>query len=236
MVKMMTKMKTMMIMTIIRKCAVVVFLLVNTTFAVNETWLLERYQAGDLDTIRYYMKSLPESSSVGHFFKGIFEQNGEAARLYFDRIVGTGSIAEAWALERLWQYHWSKGEVDKAKIYFGFLKQRHPNHPGLTNHPDFSSGSGLRELLFKPEVEKVNILKGRWRVQLGAFSRSEGARKVADKVKGFDKVDLIGKVVRGKRYTVVQIGHFHNRAEAEKLAGRIRASTGIKGLVMVVDG
>jgi len=236
MAKTMTKMKTMKIMTIIRKCAVVIFLLVNTTFAVNDIWLLERYQAGDLDTIRYYMKALPESSSVGHFFKGIFEPNGEAARLYFDRIVGTGSIAEAWALERLWQYHWSKGETEKAQKYFKFLEQRHPDHPGLRDKPNFSAGSGLKEFLFKPEIKRVSIVKGRWRVQLGAFSRSGGARSVADKVKGFGKVDLIGKVVRGKRYTVVQIGHFHNRVEAEKLAGRIRTSTGIKGLVVAVDG
>ncbi len=184
--------------------AIMLTLTGRVAFGVNEAWLFERFQVGDVDTIQSLLNEIPDSSAGGLFFRGIFEPDGERARFYYDRIVALwqDSEAEAWALERLWQYHWSRGNAAQAQRYYNFLEQRHPDHPGLTETLDFTSRSGVFELMDKPADNQQQSVKrnmdatresGRWRVQLGAFSRREGAKVIARKVIEFGPVDLIEK-------------------------------------------
>lgn len=218
----------------------------KVAFGVNEAWLFERYRTGDIDTIRSLLNNLPDSTAEGLFFKGVFEEDGEKARFNYDRIVALwpGSVAEAWALERLWQYHWSRGSVAQAQRYYSFLKQRHPDHPGLIEAPDFSKRSGIFELVDQAEnVQKPDVQRnfesdpkqGRWRVQLGAFSRREGAKVIARKVIEFGPVDLIEKIKNSKKLTIVTAGRCHSRQKAQQLADEIQRTTGLKGIVIVVD-
>ena len=220
----------------------ILILTFRTAYSVDETFLFERFQAGEIDTIRSMTATIPESTAVGTFFRGVFETDGEAARFYYDRIVALwpGSTAEAWALERLWQYHWSMGDGAQAGRYFDFLQQRHPDHPGLVNKPDFGSDPGLEELIMEPgiipeEGELIATTPGRWRVQLGAFSQRSGAKKVARQMTRFGVVDLIPKTVNGKKLIVVTVGRLHQKREAEQLAEKIRATTGIKGIVVAAE-
>src|SRR4030043_318888 len=86
--------------------------------------LFELYQAGDLETVQKMRGKLPDSSAAAEFFKGVFETDGEAARFHYDRVlvIGPGSTAEGWALDKLWQYHLAKGDLKQAEKYWGFLK------------------------------------------------------------------------------------------------------------------
>ena len=212
----------------------------HQAYSVDENWLFERYQAGDIDTIRSLLNSIPEQSAAGQFFRGVFETDGEAARFYYDRILALypNSRAEAWALERLWQYHWTLGEMAQAEKYYVFLLTRHPDHPGLAEKPDFNAASGLVELTEEPRTVRraeLTPAAGKWRVQLGAYGRRKGAEDVAGRVLSFGDADLISKEVNGNNLTIVMIGRFHTREEAEQLSAKILAMTGIRGIVLVVE-
>ena len=71
---------------------------------------------------------------------------------------------------------------------------------------------------------------GPWRVQIGAFSKREGARITADKVMHFGSVDLVEKVSKGRKLTVVMVGYLPDRRKAQLLADDIRSDTGLKGI------
>lgn len=212
----------------------------------TDTWLFDRYLAGDIDTIASLLDQIPENSGAGQFFRGVFEVDGESARFYYDRIVALypDSKAEGWALLRLWQYHWSLGNVDQAEKYYHFLETRHPGHPGLDNKPDFSARTGLSELTGEnDESQAEKHLRttrkppgsGRWRVQMGAFELSEGANDVANKVRRFGEVEMIVKTVKNKKLIVVTVGRFETKKEAKQLARKIKKATGIKGIAVAVD-
>jgi hypothetical protein len=217
-------------------------------FCVDENWLFERFEAGDIDTLRTLLADMPETTAVGSFFRGVFETDAERARFYYDRVLTLwpGSESEAWALERLWQYHWSNGNTSQAERYYGFLEQRHPGHSCLMNKPDFSAGSSIGELrngLDTYSKRRQSIKEssykqeeGPWRIQIGAFSKYDGARATADKVRHFGSVDLVEKVSKGTKLTVVMVGHLRDRREAQLLADDIRRETGLKGIpVMTKD-
>ncbi len=208
----------------------------SVAYGVDEAWLFNRYQSGDIDTIRFLLDDIPDSTAAGQFFRGIFETDGERARFYYDRIVALwpGSGSEAWALERLWQYHYCKGDMAQAEKYYDFLRARHPDHPGIADRPDFTSDAGLRRLMGEPAASPAgtsDVPVGRWRVQLGAFSKRNGAKRIARKVVKYGAVDLVTREVDGRRLTVVMVGRFQRKEQAEQLAGKIRSETGIKGIV-----
>lgn len=203
----------------------------------NEKWLLARFRQGDIDTIRSLLDSIPEMTQAQQLLKGIFEPDGEAARFYYDRVVALypNSGVEATALERLWQYHWAKGDGKHARQYWDFLRRRHPDYPGLNDCPDFNSESDLEGLIdenhrvgFNSQTE---ITSG-WTIQLGAFRNLEGARKTARKAVPYGDVRYLEKVSKGKTLTVVQVGLYSSHEEAEAVRKRIRAATGIKGRVV----
>ncbi|MCF7810589.1 SPOR domain-containing protein [bacterium] len=216
-------------------------------FCIDESWLFERFEAGDVDTIRALLIDLPENTAVGSFFRGVFETDAERARFYYDRVLTLwqGSESEAWALERLWQYHWSTGNTAQAERYYGFLKQRHPGHACLTKKPDFSTGSNVSELKYELETfskrqqsRNGNYLKHGecpWRIQIGAFSKYAGARATADRVRKYGTVDLVEKVSNGRKLTVVMVGYLPDRREAQILADEILHETGLKGIPVMTE-
>ena len=213
---------------------------ITTGWCVDETWLFERYQAGDMDTIRAMLDRIPDTTAARLFFKGVFETDGEAARYYYDRILALypGSSIESWALERLWQYHWSKGDVAQAERFYKFLRQRHPDHVSAVKKPDFSAGKNIAALLVDnaaPKIIEQAVQSGPWRVQIGAFSKPESARKIARKVMQFGTVDLVNKNVKGKVLTIVMVGRLPSRMDAEKLAEKIKSETGLKGIAVSVE-
>lgn len=206
----------------------------------DDNWLLQRFRTGDLDTLRELAPRIPEKSAAGQFFRGIFETDGEAARFYFDRAVALypGSVFESWALERLWQYHWAKGDSTMAERYWSFLSRRHPDHPSSAVSPGFRNSSDLQQLTNESTATLVRsevVSRDYWTVQLGAFKNREGAEKVGFEARAWGKVKLINKKVRGQDLTVVQVGHFLHRDDAVELDKKIRSETDLRGRVVKVE-
>ena len=203
----------------------------------DEKWLLARFREGDVDTVKSLLDSIPEMTQAQQLLRGIFEQDGEAARFYYDRVIALypNSGVEAMALERLWQYHWAKGDGKQAKQYWDFLSRRHPDYPGLGDCPNFNSDDDLAGLVdekFRAGFRTGNELSSGWTIQLGAFRNMEGARETALSAVPYGDVRYLEKVVKGKTLTIVQVGVYVSKEEADAIRKRIKAATGIKGRVV----
>ncbi len=219
----------------------------------EEEWLLQRYQANDLDSLRQVHQDISEDTSFGQFLRGLFETDGDEARFYYDRVIlfHSGSQVEPYAMERLWQYHYAKGDMEQAERYYGFLQQRHPDFVGLSTIPDFSHGAGLGELLrtrlsidnetaeivSEPPIEETapeELTEG-WTVQVGAFSFRSGAQNQSSQMEQFGTVAIRSKLSNGRMLSLVHVGMFKNKTEAEQLKERINRATGIQGRVVAVN-
>ncbi len=232
----------------------------------DETWLLEQFKAGQFDTLRNLLPQIPDDTGMGQFLRGLFEESGDEARFYFDRVIvfHSGSPVEPYAMQRLWQYHHAKGDMKQAERYYGFLKQRHPDFDGLVFEPDFTAHSKFKpskkqikkpEILHKPPKRKLRkrekkksdpvrnkktepakeIKKGNWTVQVGAFTYRSGAQKRVAEVQRFGKTMIRTKLVNGKLLSLVHIGQFEHRKDAEQLIRKIQKATSLEGRVVAVN-
>lgn len=204
----------------------------------DEQWIHDQYFAGNLDTLRSIVDSIPEQSAAGQFLRGIFDRDGESAKFYFDRslVLYSGSLFEASALERLWQHHWTVGDTGNARKYLKFLNQRHPKLSKIGYTPIFDNFGDLKELSANKSttINWKKIKQEYWTIQLGAFSKRNGALWVANKARAWGQVNLIDKKIKGKTLTVVQLGRFSRRTDASDLESRIRTETDLKGRVVLV--
>jgi len=201
-------------------------------------WLFECYDAGRLDTLRDVLDNLSDSTAEGLFFHGVFESDGDAACFYYDRVLALfpGTAVEARALDRLWQYHWAKGERQQAHQFWDFLRQRHPEYTGFPFKPDFDEqpeAKPTKNLQIGESLSPAGTSTNTWGVQIGAFSKSAGAKNAAKKVEKFGKVRLIPKQIEGKNLTLVIVGSFNSREEAAETADKIRQAVGFEGSVVV---
>jgi hypothetical protein len=220
----------------------------NKLFSANisddsEDRLLALFVAGETDSLREVINTIPEETAAGQFFRGIYEIDGEAARFYFDRTVALypGSQYSAYALNRLWQYHMAKGDFEMAERYYGFLERRHPDHHILCGSPDPLSIQDLTELS-KQSASSIphstpnsNYSAEMWTVQLGAYKNPKGAQKVGQTAQKWGDVRYIKKVFKGKELTVVQVGLFDDRDKAVNLDSSIRATTDLRGRIVKVQ-
>ncbi|MBC8465581.1 SPOR domain-containing protein [bacterium] len=208
----------------------------------NDSWLEEKFEAGETDSLRDIIEKIPEESAPGLFFRGVFDKNGEEARFYYDQLVALypGSRFEPWALQRLWHYHWTKGENEKAKRYYNFLVKRHPEHKSVTRLPDFSI-KDLAEISKNKDLEggfdapeKSSVRGSYWTVQLGAFQNPDGANRIAERAKRWGRGRVFEKTVNGKRLTIVQVGKFDTKEKAVDLERSIRKNSDLKGRAVEV--
>jgi len=219
----------------------------NKLFSANisddeEDRLLTLFVAGETDSLREILNTIPEETAAGQFFRGVYESDGEAARFYYDRTVALypGSHYSAFALNRLWKYHMAKGDFEMAERYYGFLERRHPNHHILCSTPDPLSIQDLTELS-KQSASSIphstltsNFSTEMWTVQLGAYKNPKGAQKVGLTAQKWGDIRYIKKVFKGKELTVVQVGLFKDRDKAVNLDSSIRATTDLRGRIVKV--
>lgn len=221
--------------------------------------MLEQFQAGQFDTLRTLLPQVPDDTGMGQFLRGLFEESGDEARFYFDRVIvfHSGSPVEPYAMQRLWQYHHAKGDMKQAERYYGFLKKRHPDFAGLEFRPDFSAHGEFDmprrrdkkpEVTYTPQVkqaieQKVAIVEeavvdkpeavkksgsGNWTVQVGAFTYRSGASKRIAEAEQFGETTIRTKLVNGQILSLVHVGQFEHREDAEKLVKKIQTAAGLE--------
>jgi len=215
----------------------------QSAWGITESRVIELYEAGQFDSLRHYSSQLPETTGTGQFVRGLFEQNGETARFYYDRSAAfySDSPAKPYALEKLWQYHYAKGDYPQAEKYFGFLKSQFSKFSGLTNPPDFKQIKSDPLLLSnKTPTKQVKTKdvpttkKSGWGVQVGTFGSQTNALKAGSKVKQFGSVAINPITSKGKQLYTVVVGTFASRSEAETTLQKIQTATGMSPIVISV--
>jgi len=208
----------------------------------DDSRLAAYYSAGKLDTLYAVLDRIPEESAMGQFLRGVFEADGEAAKFIYDRVIAQypNTTAEAFALERLWQYHFTLGDRSNARKFRDFLKRRHPDYKGTASIPDFDRTDGLTKLKMD-EIEPSAAMpspppeSGLWTIQIGAFSDPNRAREVGKRLESFGKVFYIKKAAPKGELIAVQVGRLNTCAAAEKLQRQITTATRLEGRVTAVD-
>ncbi|MFH0765709.1 MAG: SPOR domain-containing protein [Calditrichota bacterium] len=196
-----------------------------------------------MDTLRAILDRIPEESPIGQFLHGVFETDGETAKFVYDRVIALypNTSAEAFALERLWQYHYALGDRANARKFYDFLKRRHPNYEDLTPAPDFELRDGLAELKVDTKPPEVIIPStpspsepGQWTVQIGAFSSMNRARECGKKLNRFGEVFYVQRLTPNGELIAVQVGRLNAREAADKLLEQLQTATKLEGRVIAV--
>jgi len=205
----------------------------------SEMEILDLYQAGEYDSLRTLVATAPDTTGTGQFLRGLFTADGEAARFYYDHSVVfyPDSPAEPFALERLWQYHYAKGDLQQAAKYFGFLASRHPDFPGAAEKPDFVTGNKIVDVNRQTNdipPRKPQPAGNGWGVRVGTFSSKANAQRAARAVEK-QGIVTIAPVKSGSRtlYTVT-LGGYLSLAEAKSVARQVKSTTGMDPLITTV--
>jgi hypothetical protein len=205
----------------------------------TEDTIWKYFRAGDIDTIRPLLTSLPETSATVEFFHALFETDGEVARAKYERLLAdrAGSTAEPYALGRLKEYYRARGDSASVAFYQKLLDRRRaesrqsassPAPAAMTTSAPPTRGSSLSVV----DTIKATPKTGTWTVQVGAFKSGKTAKATGKKVAKYGAVSFIPKAVQKGKVTLVQVGQLATRADAEKLAQSIQSATGLKARVV----
>lgn len=201
-----------------------------------------RLNSGDVDTLQIMLKTVSSDSPLSFILKGLFESDADKARFLYDRIMAYHSESEfeALALERIWLYHYTKGEITSAERFYGFLENRHPEYASARWKPDFKARDELSTLRVKNRpVESARVVsstkRNLWTIQVGAFSDEKRANAVAKQVFAYGEVHLVKRSTSSGNLTAVQVGRFESRQEAEKVSETIDKRARIKGKVLKLE-
>lgn len=204
----------------------------------SQEWLVERIVSGDIDTLRVIWDKYEEATAERTLLNGLFESDAEKARFNYDYIVTMhyGSPLEAVALDRLWQYHYAKGDGEAAKRFYDFLRKRHPNYPLSAEHVDFSQASVIPALSrVRSAVSKVSLINELWTVQVGAFSEAKRADDLAKKLRKFGTVRTVERITPQGKLIAVQVGEHAERNLAEQTLEKIKSTTGLEGRIVAIE-
>ncbi|MBN8705927.1 MAG: SPOR domain-containing protein [Bacteroidetes bacterium] len=176
------------------------------------------------------------------FLNAVFNQDAEAAAVVYDSLVTAfpASFAAQKAAERLIQYHNSRNEPVKAKIYQDFLTGQGIALTEQTQVTIVAPPIKIMEpVVAEKPVAKVKPVKepesgsGKFFIQAGAFAAKNQADKALKniKAKGFS-----GKVVKEttnkKIFYKVRIGPYSSDDDAQAGVGKLKSKLEINGFVV----
>ncbi len=108
-------------------------------------------------------------------------------------------------------------------LYYNLLKEKYP----LSLEYDKNPVEKVKLVNETRDETKAERLAGvRYTIQLGVFGKEENALKLRSQFekRGFS-VSIKNKIIRGKRYSVVQVGSFVSYEEAVKLKKKLESQT-----------
>lgn len=164
------------------------------------------------------------------FFEAVFTGDGEDAMRKFTALIKDhpGFIFAAESRYRIVQYEVARGHYTVARAQADELKRQFANTPWPAKAEFyFSSMAGdTVAIIPKPaEVKKAPEPEGRFALQVGAFAEIKNARELQERLlkKGYDPVELTEKAVNGKTLTVVRLGAYATKDEAQEAAEAIKS-------------
>lgn len=206
----------------------------------DDSWLLARFEEGDLDTIQAVHPSLPAGSAAASFFEAVFTIDGQAAARQYETLLANHpeSPFTVPALTRLRQYAEASRDSSAVLRWQGFLEMRTNSTPipPPANSPPVVA---VKPITLPTPVTAPTAVEAEppakaflWTVQVGAFKSKKAAESTGKRVARFGKVVYAKKDTNGSILIAVQIGSFELKPDAERLAQEVASSTGLQGVVV----
>ena len=202
---------------------------------------LKLIEAGAKDSILRILpelkKEYPNDPSV-LFLEGILTENAQGAVPVYNRIISDfprSKYADA-SVYRLYSYYYSLGLYNTASSFLKKLKKEYPQSPYIkiaereipaenepaSSPPDLSASGNAKDFRFT--------------IQAGAFSNDSNAVSLKNSFDGAGYYSFIGKKsVGGSDFSVVYIGRFKKREEAESFLLVINKQFNLNGRIVPLN-
>lgn len=195
-----------------------------TVFAGNDlTSALKALDAGNKTRAREILKQMQRKQPDAPqtlLLDALLNENAEEAKAVYEFIYEEYPDFEYadLCLFRLYSYNYAIGNYITAASYLDKLKKEFPDSPYAKAADNLPKPNRKKTVVKK----RGTATKSKFTVQVGAFSQSENARKLSDKLKakGYS-VSLASKVVGSSIFHIVTVGEFNNRERAENLSRKI---------------
>ena len=182
-------------------------------------------------------KSYPNDPSI-IYLDGILTENGQDAVPLFNRIINDYSkskYADA-SVYRLYSYYYSLGLYNTAQTFLEKLKKVYPNSPYIKiaerEIPPENEPEASQENITSNENPKDYIFT----IQAGAFTNESNAESLMKSFVDAGYYSYIGnKSVGGSDFSVVYVGRFKTREEADSFLQVVNKQFDIKGHIVSIN-
>jgi septal ring-binding cell division protein DamX len=163
----------------------------------------------------------------------LLNENAEEAKAVYEFIYEEypGFKYADLCLFRLYSYNYAIGNYITAKKYLAELKEKFPSSPyakAINSLPKPSDSPNIQE----PEKETQRIFT----IQVGAFTNSQNAKRLADKfrAKGYS-VEIGKKIVGSSIFNIETVGVYNSSDDADKRAEKIKTEFGVNARVIKIN-
>jgi len=200
--------------------------------------LIEQGKSADVKTkLSELKKDYPNSSNV-MFLDGVLTENAQDAIEIYQNILDKypkSSFADA-ALYRIYSYYFALGLYNTADKYFSKLKTDYPQSPYIKmasmNKPQEETSEKEPVKSSDDSVQEA----AKYTIQAGAFTNSDNAKKLnLDFINAGMKSYIKEKNVGGTVFSVVYIGSFASRSNAENFLQIVNSQFSINGRVVEIE-
>jgi tetratricopeptide (TPR) repeat protein len=218
-------------------------LLVTQTFPQEKDIIpyLKLIESGQKDSVQKLLpdlqKSYPEDPSI-LYLVGVLTENGQDAVPIFNRIIADfpkSKYADA-AEYRLYSYYYSLGLYKTASVFLDKLKKNYPNSPYIKIAGKDVPAEDEETTSLSNTVPKDTSGNFKYTIQAGAFSEDSNAVELKKRFENSGYYSLIKKkTVGGSDFSVVFVGQFQDREEADNFLQLVNKQFGLKGRVVPIN-
>ncbi len=181
-------------------------------------------------------KSYPNDPSV-LFLEGVLTENGQDAIPVYNRIITDfpkSKYADA-SVYRLYSYYYSLGLYNTASTFLDKLKKRYPGSPYI-KIAEREIPSENEQASSTPDLTSDNTKDYKFTIQAGAFSSDSNAVALKQSFEDAGFYSFIkNKSVGGTVFSVVYVGHFENKGEAENFLQIVNKQFDLKGHIVSIN-
>jgi tetratricopeptide (TPR) repeat protein len=182
-------------------------------------------------------KDYPNSSNV-MFLDGVLTENAQDAIEIYQKILDKypkSAFADA-ALYRIYSYYFALGLYNSADKYLTKLKTDYPQSPYIKMASINKSEEEIPETQSIKSSDDSNDETAKYTIQAGAFTNSDNAEKLnRDFINAGMKSFIKGKNIGGTVFSVVYVGKFASRSNAENFLQIINSQFNISGRVIEIE-
>ncbi len=213
-------------------------LLLALTFALtlpDDSSMRRLYEFGDIKSLAGSISAQPDTVADKIFLRALLESDAKSALKEYESLISRfpQSMWVPYSLERLTAYYLALENRDNAEKCRSRLRRDFPGVRGLINLDLLLVAPKTDEPIASASVASEKDLSRIWSVQVGAFRNKKGAEDTGRKVSSLGKPIYSESRNSKGPITVVKIGKFDNKIDAENLAERVREKTGLKPVVVV---